>query len=46
MNVLLTICRLKLKRPQTAKLYRQQLDELYVEVAAGEEGLTKVKAKL
>ena len=38
--------RLKLKRPQTAKMYRQQLDELYAEVAAEEEGSTMVKAKL
>lgn len=37
---------LKLKRPQTAKQYRQQLDELYAEVAVTEEGISKVKAKL
>ncbi|KAL9031644.1 MAG: hypothetical protein Q9196_000358 [Gyalolechia fulgens] len=37
---------LKLKRPQTAKMYRQQLDELYAEVAVQEEFGTKVKAKL
>ncbi|KAI4242697.1 MAG: hypothetical protein L6R40_003918 [Gallowayella cf. fulva] len=37
---------LKLKRPQTAKMYRKQLDELYTEVLAEEEGSVKVKAKL
>lgn len=42
----LTDDRLKLKRPQTAKMYRKQLDELYTEVLAEEEGSVKVKAKL
>ncbi|KAL8833046.1 MAG: hypothetical protein Q9170_004551 [Blastenia crenularia] len=37
---------LKLKRPQTARMYRQQLDELYAEVAVEEDGASKVKAKL
>ncbi|KAL8736055.1 MAG: hypothetical protein Q9181_002604 [Wetmoreana brouardii] len=37
---------LKLKRPQTAKMYRTQLDELYAEVLAEEEAATKFKAKL
>lgn len=39
--------RLKLKRPQTAKMYRRELDELYAEVAKqDEEGEGKVRAKL
>ncbi|KAL9014776.1 MAG: hypothetical protein Q9173_000567 [Seirophora scorigena] len=37
---------LKLKRPQTANIFRRQLDELYAEVAAEEEGAVKVKARL
>ncbi|KAL8867673.1 MAG: hypothetical protein Q9174_005508 [Haloplaca sp. 1 TL-2023] len=37
---------LKLKRPQTAKAYRKELDELYAEVNAEEEGPSKVKARL
>ncbi|KAI4156419.1 MAG: hypothetical protein LQ341_000010 [Variospora aurantia] len=37
---------LKLKRPQTANMYRRQLDELYAEVAAEEEGAVQVKARL
>jgi len=39
--------RLKMKRPQTAKMYRKQLDELYAEALAEEEAGTKhIKAKL
>ena len=38
--------RLKLKRPQTAKMYRKELDELYAEVSAEEERSMKVKARL
>lgn len=34
--------RLKLKRPQTAKFYRQTIDEMYAEV----EGEAKPRAKL
>jgi long-chain acyl-CoA synthetase len=39
----LTLCRLKLKRPQTAKAFRQHLDDCYEEALAEE---SKVKAKL
>lgn len=40
--------RLKTKRPQTAKMYRKQLDELYAEALAEEEGASGngVRAKL
>lgn len=38
--------RLKLKRPQTAKMYRKELDELYAEILAEEDGARKVKARL
>lgn len=34
--------RLKLKRPQTAKMYRTAIDEMYAEVEAG----STTKAKL
>ena len=34
--------RLKLKRPQTAKMYRNVIDEMYAEVEAGQ----TTKAKL
>ena len=37
--------RLKLKRPQTVKKFRTELDELYAEALAAEERTT-VKAKL
>lgn len=37
-----TINRLKLKRPQTAKKYRNALDEMYAEA----EALSSTKAKL
>ncbi|KAL8878227.1 MAG: hypothetical protein Q9198_003917 [Flavoplaca austrocitrina] len=37
---------LKLKRPQTAKMYRKELDELYAEILAEEDGGRKVKARL
>ncbi|KAL9584085.1 MAG: hypothetical protein Q9212_002332 [Teloschistes hypoglaucus] len=37
---------LKLKRPQTAKAYRTQLDELYAEISAQQEGAMNVKARL
>jgi long-chain acyl-CoA synthetase len=36
------LCRLKLKRPQTAKMYRTAIDEMYAEVEAG----STTKAKL
>ena len=39
----LIVCRLKLKRPQTAKAFRKHLDDCYEEALA-EEG--KPKAKL
>ena len=35
-----------MKRPQTAKMYRKHLDELYAEALAEEEPGQKVKAKL
>ena len=39
--------RLKLKRPPTAKKYRNELDQLYAEALAEEEAGTKlIKAKL
>ncbi|KAL8908469.1 MAG: hypothetical protein Q9207_000775 [Kuettlingeria erythrocarpa] len=37
---------LKLKRPQTAKMYRKELDELYAEVAAEEAAAPRTRAKL
>lgn len=40
---MLTTLRLKMKRPQTAKAFRQHLDDCYEEALAEE---TKVKAKL
>jgi long-chain acyl-CoA synthetase len=40
------LVRLKLKRPQTAKCYRDHLDELYDEGIKEEEANGKVKAKL
>jgi long-chain acyl-CoA synthetase len=40
---MLTVNRLKLKRPQTAKAFRQHLDECYEEALAEEK---TVKAKL
>ena len=40
-------CRLKLKRPQTAKKFRAELDQLYAEALAEEElGQGKPKARL
>ena len=41
--MLIVVNRLKLKRPQTAKAFRQDLDELYEEALAEEK---TVKAKL
>ena len=38
--------RLKLKRPQTAKMYRKELDELYAEILAEEDGGREVRARL
>ena len=35
-----------MKRPQTAKMYRKHLDELYAEALAEEESGKKVRAKL
>jgi long-chain acyl-CoA synthetase len=40
---MLTVCRLKLKRPQTVKAFRQHLDDCYEEALAEE---SKPKAKL
>lgn len=35
--------RLKLKRPQTAKKFRKELDELYAQVLEADEKLTRSK---
>jgi long-chain acyl-CoA synthetase len=43
MHDMLTRCRLKLKRPQTVKAFRQHLDDCYEEALAEE---SKLKAKL
>jgi long-chain acyl-CoA synthetase len=43
MRQLLIVYRLKLKRPQTAKVFRQHLDDCYEEALAEE---SKPKAKL
>lgn len=46
-GLVLTARRLKLKRPQAAKKYRTELDELYAEsLAAEEQAKSKAKAKL
>lgn len=46
---ILSIFRLKMKRPPTVKMYRKHLDELYAEALAEEEkesGKNGVRAKL
>jgi long-chain acyl-CoA synthetase len=43
MEEMLTMRRLKLKRPQTVKMFRQHLDDCYEEALAEE---SKPKAKL
>ena len=49
MNALICRSRFKLKRPQTAKMFRKQLDRLYEEALAEEKtkaGTLSEKAKL
>jgi long-chain acyl-CoA synthetase len=45
-RLVLTITRLKLKRPQTAKKFRTDLDKLYEEALAEEAAGGKMKARL